>query len=124
MPSLLYKKNNDEKFRTYIIRYMDCFCNPRHSGFVREYAACFLNNLRYPQRNCCSRQYSDFHSGVQGQEIQKIFGCMSCNCNGSDLRKKYSGMFFSSVGSKPEREYEKKLREKEKEKQKDEKILD
>ena len=57
--------------------------------------------------------------------MQKIFGCMSCNCNGSDLRKKYSGMFFSSVRSnKPEREYEKKLREKEKEKQKDEKVLD
>ena len=48
---------------------------------------------------------------------------MSCNCKGSDIRKKYSGMFFSSVGSKPEREYEKKLREKEKEKQKDEKVL-
>ena len=49
---------------------------------------------------------------------------MSCNCNGSDIRKKYSGMFFSSVRSnKPEREYEKKLREKEKEKQKDEKVL-
>ena len=49
---------------------------------------------------------------------------MSCNCKGSDLRKKYSGMFFSSVGSSnPEREYEKKLREREKEKQKDEKIL-
>ena len=49
---------------------------------------------------------------------------MSCNCKGSDLRKKYSGMFFSSVGSsKPEREYEKKLLEREKAKQENEKVL-
>lgn len=50
---------------------------------------------------------------------------MSCNCKGSDLRKKYSGMFFSSVRSnKPEREYEKKLREQEKEKRENEEVLD
>lgn len=42
---------------------------------------------------------------------------MSCNCKGADLRKKYSGMFFSGIGSsKPEKEIEKKLKKQNKKK--------
>ncbi len=41
---------------------------------------------------------------------------MSCNCNPSELRKKYAGMFFSGVSSKPEKAAEKELKKKTKKK--------
>ncbi len=49
---------------------------------------------------------------------------MSCNCNPSELRKKYAGMFFSGVSSsKPEKAAEKELKKKTKKKDEKTEIL-